>query len=389
MATIAIFSTYRPSEGFGGPARTYHQRIALERAGHRVIHVVVESNPDKAPMRSHDLVELCERPFRQQIDHIYGDLDLSRRAAADRRLVRRVTDHLRAERVDVIILEQPFLVDIVAEAIKSVPASVVYSCQNIEYRLRRDLERFQFVLDRPTDRADEVRQLERRAVELAANVTTICPTDQVAMRAEFGCDSVIVPNGTTVATAGGPIAPHIDGPVDFAFAGSSYWPNLEGFAMIAHPSLAFLPPIARIHVIGSACNDLLAVPAMRKWYSINASRLSLRGFLPMDELISTMRAARAVLVPVFIGEGSNLKSADALAAGVPVIMTRRATRGYEDVLEHDDEGVTVVDDAASFRLAMAAAYEAPRPTARVGVHRAANLSWSSRLAPLVTVIDGL
>ncbi len=121
-------------------------------------------------------------------------------------------------------------------------------------------------------------------------------------------------------------------------------------------------------------------------HSINASRIVRRGFLDMTELVATMQASRAVLVPVFTGEGSNLKSADALACGRPVIMTERATRGYEDVLAEDDEGVTVVADAAEFRRAMAAALVATRSNEVVGSRRRKLLAWPHRLAALQGVI---
>ena len=270
---------------------------------------------------------------------------------------------------------------------------IVYSCQNIEYALRRDLERFQFDWRRPLDRADQVRELERRAVSVATAVTSICATDQDALRTEFGVESTLVPNGTTVAGMPLPAAPpaglHAGEPVDFAFAGSSYWPNLEGFARFADPSLAFLPPTARVQVAGSVCGQLLAVPSIARHHSINASRIVLRGFLEMDDLVALMWAARAVLVPVFIGEGSNLKSADALASGRPVVMTRRATRGYEDVIDADREGVTVVDDADEFRQAVLTAFRVPRPDGPVGRVRRTMLTWPRRLQPLVRVIDGL
>lgn len=387
MSAIAIFSTYAPSQGFGGPARTYHQRRVLEAAGHRVSHIVVEASPSRGDIRANDLVLLVERPFRQAVDHIYGDVDLVHRAAADKRVLDRIRQHLVAQGTELIILEQAFLAPVVSAVVGGLGIPVVYSCQNIEYRLRRDLERFQFLRERPTTRADEVRAIEAAAVELAVAVTTICPTDQVAMREEFGCDSVIVPNGTEVAEMTAAVTDHVQ-PVDFVFAGSSYWPNLEGFAQMATPSLAFLPPTTRIHVIGTAANDLLGVPSIARYHSINASRLVLRGFVPMEELIATMTAARCVLVPVFVGEGSNLKSADALAAGTPVIMTRRATRGYEDVIDADPSGVTVTDDIPSFRAAMRDALT-ERDRREVGRTRRALLSWDHRLQPLVELTGSL
>jgi hypothetical protein len=220
-------------------------------------------------------------------------------------------------------------------------------------------------------------------VELSVHVTTICPSDQVLMHAEFGCDSTLVPNGTTVCDVSLPALDLSGREPYFSFAGSSYWPNVEGFASIATPSLAFLPPTIKIDVAGTAGPELLKLPSILRHQSANASRIRVRGFLSMDEMVAMMHRSRSVLVPVFIGEGSNLKSADALASGARVIMTERATRGYEDVIGADGEGVTVVESATAFRAAMRRAIETVESSGSVGSERRTQLSWTSRLNPLL------
>lgn len=389
MSSIAIVSSFAPSEDFGGPARIFHMRGTLEKAGHSVLHVVVCANHLSKGLRPVDLVQVVERPFRASIDHMYNDVDLADRAAADPRVERNITDHLKRHNVSVVILEQAFLINTIERVVNTLGASLVYSCENIEYRLRADLERFEYLWKRPLDRAERVRDLEQKAATLATAVSAICPTDQQLLLEEFGVESVLVPNGSSIADMSLPSdtsAIRAGELVDFVMAGSSYWPNLEGFAEIATPSLAFLPPTTRIHIAGSMSTEVLKWREIERRYSINASRIVRRGFLDMGELVATMQAARAVLVPVFTGEGSNLKSADALACGRPVIMTDRATRGYEDVLAEDDEGVTVVTDAAAFRQAMSAALSGGRSSGSVGATRRKTLSWSRRLTPLQAII---
>ena len=384
-----MFSTYSPSEGFGGPARAFHQRRVLEAAGHEVVHVVIQSNVDRGSLRSQDLCELVERPYRAPVDHIYNDVDLGRRASDDQRLVDRLASTLRSRSVDAIILEQPFLVGLVEQVAAALGAPVLYSCQNIEYRLRRDLERFQPDPRRTRGRSAEVRDLEQRAVELSESITTICPHDQHQLEAEFGRTSTLVPNGSEIAEWPLNVRRKPSSGIRFAFAGSAYWPNVEGFIEIATPSLAFLPPTVRIDVAGSVGGEILRSPAILRHQSANASRMTMHGFVPMARLIELMTQADAVIVPVFIGEGSNLKTADALASGSPVIMTERALRGYEDVVDEDPSGVTVVDSAAAFRTEMKATVDGFRQDAVIGEPRHALLSWSRRLEPLVGVVDSL
>jgi hypothetical protein len=295
-----MFSTYAPSEGFGGPARIFHARNVLESDGHTVIHVVIQANHAPGDARRSDIVRLVERPHGAPVDHIYADLALARRAAADVRLHESLITKLGSQGVELIVLEQPFLVDVVERVSSRLGVPVVYSCHNIEYRLLRELERFQPDWKRSKLCSSHVRELEAKAVELSVSVTTLAEADRQLLSDEFGRDSTVVPNGSTLA----------DGPVrrwgeqgDFAFVGSAYWPNVDGFARIATPSLAFLPPTTRIHVAGSASHEILRNKAIDRRHSVNASRLTLHGFVDSDTLARLLGSANAVIVPVFIGEG--------------------------------------------------------------------------------------
>lgn len=390
MSTIAIVATYAPSEEFGGPARIHHMGASLRAAGHQVAYVVVAANHQAKRLGQLDLMRVVERPFRTRVDHIYSDVDLAQRALANPAHAQAISAHLSKIGADLVILEHPFLIEVVHAAIEPLGIPLVYSAANIEYRLLRELERFVFDWKRRTDRWEEVREFERRACEIAAAVTAICAHDQQVLRDEFGVEAVLVPNGSLIADhplpTASPPTHRLGQPVDFAVAGSAYWPNTEGLAKIASPSLAFLPPTTRIHVAGSMANEILRERSVDRKHSANASRLVLRGFLSADELVATFHAARAILVPIFTGEGSNLKTADALASGRPVILTERATRGYEDVIADDDEGVTVVADADEFRAAMSAALRSER-SGPVGTNRHRALRWSARVSPLADTVE--
>jgi glycosyltransferase involved in cell wall biosynthesis len=82
--------------------------------------------------------------------------------------------------------------------------------------------------------------------------------------------------------------------------------------------------------------------------SINESRCQLTGFLPADKLVETYLGSAAIIIPVTQGAGSNLKTADALASGRPVISTPKGLSGYRSML----------GDAIG-----AGVYEAPTPHA--------------------------
>lgn len=387
MKSVAIVSTYAPSEQFGGPARIFHLRRLLERYGYRVTHVIVDSAPSRGDIRKTDL-HLTVRTDRATFDPMYDDLALGDKARSSA-TVDAVVRHLREHHVSLIVMEQPFLSEMVRDVVAVEPIPVIYSSANIEYRLRRELERFAPNRARTPESNRRIRDLEQLSVDLGAAVTAICPTDAELLTQEYGVGSVtVVPNGS-VAAEGALAALRPRQRRYFAFAGSAYWPNTEGLADVATPSLAFLPPDVRLEVAGSVCGPLSEHPQINLHHGVNFGRLSLNGFLPMRELIDLMYHSLAVLVPITIGQGSNLKTADALASGAPVILTERAVRGYEDVLDADSEGVTVVESITEFRAAMRAAVEAPTRTSPVGVPRRQMLTWDQRLQPFLELVTSL
>jgi hypothetical protein len=67
-------------------------------------------------------------------------------------------------------------------------------------------------------------------------------------------------------------------------------------------------------------------------------------------------------------------------------MTEKATRGYEDVIAADPEGVAVVATAGEFRAAMATRVANPERAEPVGLQRRGQLRWVERLAPLKDVV---
>lgn len=384
MKSVAIVSTYAPSEQFGGPARIHHMRRLLEQHGYQVTHVIVDSTNSRGNIRKTDL-HLTVRTDRATFDPMYDDLALGDKARS-KATVDAVVQHLRQQQVSLIVMEQPFLSQMVSEVIAIEPIPVIYSSANIEYRLRKELERFAPNRARTPESNRRIRDLEQLSVDIATAVTAICATDAALVRDEYGADAVtVVPNGS-VAAESALTSPRQTQRRYFAFAGSAYWPNTEGLADVATPSLAFLPPDVRLEIAGAVCGPLREHPQLTLHHAVNFGRLSLNGFLPMRELIDLMYHSLAVLVPITIGQGSNLKTADALASGAPAILTERAVRGYEDVLAADSEGVVVVDSISDFRAAMRAAVEAPIGSAMVGATRRQMLTWSQRLRPFAELV---
>src|SRR6185503_21305679 len=98
-------------------------------------------------------------------------------------------------------------------------------------------------------------------------------------------------------------------------------------------SMAFLAPDERVVVAGGIADVLLHAPAYRLWERINASRLMLVGQQSEQDLAALIALASCIVLPITIGGGSNIKTAEAIFSGKPVVGTTLSLRGYERALE--------------------------------------------------------
>ena len=118
------------------------------------------------------------------------------------------------------------------------------------------------------------------------------------------------------------------------------------------PSLAHIPPDACIVVVGSvgAILHRYAPPDARVYSLVNASVVQCVGQVPDATLSALIWGARAMIVPIVSGGGSNLKTAEAIASFRPVIATSFACRGYE--FARSLQSFFVRDDPADFSAAV-------------------------------------
>ena len=145
------------------------------------------------------------------------------------------------------------------------------------------------------------------------------------------------------------------------FVGSAYPPNGDGFWDMFGPSLAFLAPDHCILGVGGVCSVVLDHPAYRRWEGINAGRFLPSGFQTEEALGALIVLSTCIVLPITKGGGSNIKTAEAIHAGKPVIGTSKSFRGYERVLGLPQ--VYRIDEPAEFRRVVKAALDRRLPPA--------------------------
>jgi hypothetical protein len=333
-----------------------------------------------------------------------GSIDLvnAEQAAEDPAVLEALARLLADAAPDIVILEQPWAWLPLSRVWPSSGApKLVYSAQNLEWRLKRDLAERRLHRPDAPHRIAQTRALEEELTGRADLIIAISDLEGEAIRAAWGRDSVHIPPSSSLAD--GPLPDRLGRFAAFAaekrvtyaaIMGSSYWPNVEGFFEIFPEGLGFLPLGRQIWVAGSMGAGLHHDSRWHPFRAVNDARLLAVHFIPEAEKSDFFAGAVAAVLPLTVGAGAKLKTADALACGRPVVATSVALEGYGPVLEGSlGNGVYLADEPLRFRqltrAALAGELAAPPPTLReaLGAGRmAARLDQALR--GLLPALDG-
>jgi glycosyltransferase involved in cell wall biosynthesis len=373
----------------GGQARVANIRAILEGAGHevRTLAVYEPEHYGGEAVESHDIAFPMTSAFRERALPYCSDYASGEFLAGDERAFQKFVGLVTRFAPDVVTLEQPWLWPGIARLRREVPDlafKVVYSSQNIESPLKREI----LANLSGSDVEAIVTRIETRQREVAAasDLTIACTESDAAVLRDFGARRVAVANNGIVAREPDPRMVsdwewHLGGRRFALFVGSAYPPNGVGFWEIFGPSLAFLAPGQCILAVGGVSGLLVLHAEYSAWQGINDSRLMRAGFQSEEALAALIALASCIVLPITRGGGSNIKTAEAIHSGKPVIGTTKSFRGHERtlVLPH----VYCTDDSREFRRLVKATLDASLPpcSADNPVLRRSVL-WSETLAAL-------
>lgn len=251
---------------------------------------------------------------------------------------------------------------------------VIYHAHNVEYELRAQRHGW---ITRSITRWAEGRVLHRADCTLAAS-----ERDQTQFRLLYGVQPEVLPNGVVSRRYSGVSAAATAacrttydlGPDLILFMGSyAYPPNREAIDFLVTavmPRVLADYPSARLAVIGGA------IPYQRSW-------LRTPGLLPDGELPAFVRCCAVSAAPVFSGSGTRLKILESLAAGVPVVASRKGAEGLALQPEVEIELAETPGDFASALLALLRDPERRRRLGAAGQERVASHYDWTRLVPVL------
>ena len=217
---------------------------------------------------------------------------------------------------------------------------------------------------------------ERTASERATTVLVVSDRERDALRSIAPrADIQVVPNGVEVAQ----FAPPSDAPPReplVVFCGvMDYAPNVQGVAwFVEHvwPRVRAQWSHARFVVVGAN-----PTPAVRALAARDAS-IDVTG--RVDDVRPYLWRAAVSIAPLHLARGLQNKVLEAVAAGLPVVMTSPVREGMPDAL---DSVCTVADEPEAFATAVIRRLRTEPGSDAHPTHTAlASLRWSHRLAAL-------
>jgi glycosyltransferase involved in cell wall biosynthesis len=298
---------------------------------------------------------------------------------------------VRAAQPDLLQFEEPFLWPVVrhlqAEGLLK-GVAIVHSSYNFETIAWRDLRDAGAPVSAASLR--DIAALERDIAVSCDMVISVSEGDARAFRA-LGAPCVCVAmNGT------GSLLPSRDAKALNAylststayalFVSSAHPPNAHGLVDLAAAAEGHPVRQGELLICGEVGRLIRAAPRVQQAARI-LDRARFLGWVDNGLLGPLYAGARAVLLPKTLGGGSNLKTAEALASGRPIVATSRAFEGFEAFTNLP--GVTVTDEPDRFWAAVATLLSDGVPVPPRPPEAMADLLWRECLKPMVRAAENL
>jgi Glycosyl transferase 4-like domain/Glycosyl transferases group 1 len=369
----------------GGQLRAAAERAALDQGGFAVTSasIVTDGYPG-SELDSNTIVVRQSDLASAGYPWVCFDLGIGRMAVGEPEMRAQFQRVLKRCRPDVIVLDQPWLWPVVEALAPGVP--VVYSSQNVEHPLKEANLLLTKVDERVAYWVDEIKALETHVAKRAEVTVAVTDNDAEWLRFHGARRVFVAPNGTRSRSADHrrvlDWSRYLESRRIALFVASGHPPNAVGFWEMLGPSLGFLSPEEQVLAVGSVGPQLLSSSVYQSHRSANSARLMTCGFQEDSQLDALLEYANVALLPITIGEGSNLKTSEALVSSLPIVATSKAFRGFERFI--DGHGVTIADSAEDFRAATHRLLSGPRSVCRRDGLDA--LFWPASMVPFLEAV---
>lgn len=346
LGTLLVLSTYpirKPRHG--GQLRSAALMVEYKKAFSKVVRTSV-FNSSVYSNKEYGRTDIPSPPDITQEIVRTPELEawILGNSASESNLVREQMHRLIAiHKPDVILFEQPFLYlgmkQVILDLKLEIP--IIYSSHNVESEMMKEIFTNQQIESRF---AQELSQLEECEKALTINSSGIIAVseDDAAIFLSWGGENLIVQGNGAYPTKSSPLkrlrvrrVMKKLGINSYAlYVGSSHRPNIDGFIELLGTRLGYIPQDSMIFIAGDIARGLH--PEVSKidplWGDLMWARVFNWDRVSDKTLSALIDEAHCVLLPMTSGGGSNLKTAEALRSGKPLVATTTALRGFTQVL---------------------------------------------------------
>jgi glycosyltransferase involved in cell wall biosynthesis len=231
---------------------------------------------------------------------------------------------------DVVVVDHLWAWPLVRRAIVETgwAGKLIYHAHNAEHAAREAALRMLDIADTVSrSDLDTIGRMETALCQQADLIVACTDADARVFAAMGAHQQIVVPNG-------GNSRPSAMGRVnnEFLYVASNWYPNLVGFERLVCPALERLDEPVKIRIAGGAGQALSPILDRSRHRWTARHEVSVVGRLSDADLAIAYSQSLAVLVPIEMGTGSCIKTAEALANGLPAVCTTHGARGYEQFI---------------------------------------------------------
>lgn len=293
-------------------------------------------------------------------DHMLGDVLASEYVKKDESLFNQLKDKVVKNKIDTILMEQPYLIGVYKELKAGFPdLKLIYNSHNKEVPLKEDIYNSIGLDPKLVNKyVSEIAKLEDDCVDSADLIIASSPSEY-EFYSKKHTKVVLVLNGIDPIKE---LLPFRDESLrqitlpdsDFIYVlyvGSYHMPNIIGYEKLIGHHLGYLPPLVKLVVVGNVSLGIQDSANYKRDYLHSGSRITFLGRVSDEKLSMIYKHCQIVILPILSGEGTNLKTAEALNSNLPIVGTTHSFRGYEDLIKKHS-GISIADEEDTFKRAL-------------------------------------
>jgi glycosyltransferase involved in cell wall biosynthesis len=361
LGTLLVLSTYpirKPRHG--GQLRSAALMVEYNKVYSKVVRTAVFNSSvySKKEYDKHDIPSPAELTSliveTPELEAWY----LGESPANSPEVKKRLTSLLEELKPDAIVFEQAYMYlgmqQLLYELDLKTP--LIYSSHNVEADMMNDIFTTQ---NNQLEFSAQLEQLEAAEKLLTKSaVGTIAVSDDDAQKFQaWGAQNVLIQGNSTSPLTHSllkrlrvrRIMKKLNITSYALLVASSHRPNVDGFIDILGTRLGYIPENSMIFLAGDLGRALHPAVAADdpQWNNLFWNRVLNWDRVSPATLSALITESTCIILPITSGGGSNLKTAEAINSGKPVIATTTAMRGFE--VFGSLEKITVVENQSDFR----------------------------------------